>query len=60
MQKVGHQSTVLDVSTFYKAFLRICAIYIIVVKHIFILKNLYIMIVSWDSAFQKDVKSPGF
>ena len=46
----GHQRTVPDVSTFYEAFLRVCAAYIIVVKHItFILKMLYIMIVSWDS-----------
>ena len=40
----------LDVSTFYEAFLRMCASYVIVVKHIiFILKISYIMIVSWDS-----------
>ena len=50
MQIDGHQRTVSDVSTFYEAFLRVCASYIIDVKHIiFILKMSYIMIVSWDS-----------
>ena len=50
MQVGGHQSTVFNVSTFCEAFLRECASYIIVIEHIiFILKMLYIMIVSWDS-----------
>ena len=49
MQVDGHQCTVSNVSTYYEAFFRECATYIIVIKHIFILKILYIMIVSWDS-----------
>ena len=51
MQVDGHQRTVSDVSTFYEAFLRDCASYIIVIKHlIFILKMLYIVIVSTGSS----------
>ena len=41
-----------NVSTFYVTFLRICASYIIVVKHIFLLKNLYIMILlDWHQGY---------
>ena len=47
----GHQRTVFfDVSTFYEAFLRMCASYVIVVMHIiFMLNVLCIIITSWDS-----------